>query len=208
MKIYGHPETRSFRVYWTCHEVGIPYDFEPIKPKETRTNSEFMQLNPSGKVPALTDNGLRLFESAAICSYICQKMNSDLLPPQGTPSRAKVEQWLFFACAELEQPLWVSSKHQHILPEMYRTQEVESSCKYEFEHQTSVLSHLLADREFLVDDRFTLADLFVSHVLMWARAKGYMDKKNVNITDFMKRMREREGFKATKALAKKVNESL
>ncbi|MEZ4872768.1 MAG: hypothetical protein R2827_11140 [Bdellovibrionales bacterium] len=101
----------------------------------------------------------------------------------------KVEQWPSSPALELEQPLGVSQKHQFILPEISRSQEVESSCLYEFEMQSAILANSLPIK-ILAADRFTLADLFVSHVLMWAHSKGYTDKRHQNIVDYISRMRK------------------
>jgi glutathione S-transferase len=64
LKLYHAPMTRSLRILWLLEELGLPYELERVvfSPPE----KPFAQSSPFGKLPALEDAGLVMFESGAI----------------------------------------------------------------------------------------------------------------------------------------------
>jgi glutathione S-transferase len=99
MKIYWSPRTRSFASLWSLEETGMPYEavLTDISTGAQKT-SDYLAINPMGKVPALKDGGLSVAESAAIIAYIAERYSdANLAPPIGDPQRTKYLQWMFFA---------------------------------------------------------------------------------------------------------------
>ncbi len=171
MKIYGTAKSRSIRALWAAEEAQISYDYIPlVLSKGEGRRPPFIDINPSGKVPAIVDGDFVLTESAAICTYIGDKNPElGLVPEANTPERAKYNQWLFFVIGELEQPLWTLGKHRFALPEKHRVPEIFDTAKWEFGLAAKVLAKGLGDKEYLVGDRFTMADLMAAQTLMWAK---------------------------------------
>jgi len=114
---------------------------------------------------------LILTESAAICTYIGDHFpGSGLTPPVDSPERAQYNQWCFFVLSELEQPLWTIAKHRFALPEKHRVPAIIATAIWEFGVAAKVLATGLGEREYLVGNRFTAADILAAHTLAWARA--------------------------------------
>lgn len=172
LQVYGCPNTRSTRVVWALEEAGAEYDYHKIDLLAgAGRRPDYLALNPSGKVPTLVDGELVLTESGAICTYIGDCFpGSGLTPPAGSPERTRYNQWCFFVISELEQPLWTIAKHRFALPEKRRVPAVIETAVWEFTVATKVLAIGLGEREYLVGDRFTAADLLAAHTLAWARA--------------------------------------
>ncbi len=155
---------RPPRVRWALEEAGAPYDFI-VMDSETGRGEEHARRHPLGRVPALeTDDGT-LFESAALCLHIADlHPQADLIPPTGTYERGEVYQWAFFAMTELE-------------PAMVRTivtrrgSDADETAKAEtrLNKAGKVLADVLDGTDYLVGDRFTIADVVVGGVLMSAR---------------------------------------
>ena len=198
IKIYGTPNTRTSRVLWALEETGADYDFIHIQLGKGEGRQEpYLKLNPTGKVPTLVHNDLVLTESAAICTYIGDLFpNSHLTPASGTADRAIYNQWCFFAMTELEQPLWSMVKHKFALPKEYRLREMLTTASYEFDKVIDVFSLRLADREFLVGDSFSNADIIVASILDWARNgnKRSIPLCHENIEKYLDRILAREAF--------------
>jgi glutathione S-transferase len=99
MKLYWSPRTRSFSALWLMEETGQPYERVLVDLSAgAQKKSEYLAINPMGKVPALQDGDATLAESAAICAYVAERFpESGLAPPLGDPARAKYHYWLFFA---------------------------------------------------------------------------------------------------------------
>ena len=172
LTVYGCANTRSSRVLWALEEAGAEYEYVAIDLRAgAGWKPEYLALNPGGKVPTLVDGGLVLAESAAICTYIGDRFPaSRLTPPVGSPERAHYDQWCYFALSELEQPLWTLAKHLFALPERRRVPAVLDTARWEFAVAAKILALGLGQREFIVGDHFTAADILMAHTLAWASA--------------------------------------
>jgi len=172
LKVFGCPNTRSARVVWTLEEAGAAYDYVKVDLfKGEGRRPPYIDINPGGKVPTLIDDDFILTESAAICTYIGDKFPaSGLTPEANTRERARYHQWCFFVIGELEQPLWTIAKHRFAIPEKRRVPMVLDTALWEFSVAAKVLAAGLGEREFIVGDRFTAADILIAQTLGWARA--------------------------------------
>ena len=188
LNLYGRFPTRSNRVQWALEELEVPYTFYVIDFAAGDSRSPFfLKLNPGGKIPVLQDGDLVITESGAICNYLGDKFpESGLTPRPGTPERAKYDQWMFFAQAELEQPMWTKAKHKFALPKAQRVTGLEDTVAWEFAVAARILAEGLGDREFLVGDQFTMADILVSHTLGWARV-AKLEIPHQNLIDYADR---------------------
>lgn len=168
--LYGFPRSRSLRVAWVLEELGLEYAYRHVDLGRGEGQSEaFLARHPDGKVPALEDGELTLFESAAICRYLTERYGApgELLPAD-LEARARVDQWLFFIIGELEQPLWTQAKHKFALPGEQRIPAVLPTAAWEFQRALAALGRRFDGEGWLVGDHFTLADLLLAHTLTWA----------------------------------------
>lgn len=172
LTVYGCANTRSTRVVWTLEEAGAEYEYVQIDLRAgAGWQPDYLALNVGGKVPTLVDNEFVLTESAAICTYIGDRFpDAGLVPPVGTQERASYNQWCYYALSELEQPLWTIAKHRFALPERWRVPAMLDTARWEFAVAAKVLAAGLGRREFVVGERFTVADILIAHALAWARA--------------------------------------
>src|SRR5947207_15156799 len=99
LKLFYVPQTRSFRPRWLLEELGVPYELVKMTAAQTKT-PEYLAVHPLGKVPALQDDGVTIFESAAIIAHLADKFG--LAPKAGTAQRGLYYQWIIFAMATLE----------------------------------------------------------------------------------------------------------
>jgi glutathione S-transferase len=174
MKVYGYPGTRSARAVWVLEEVSAQHDYQLVDLKKGEARQPpYLQLNAGGKVPAFVDGDLTLTESAAICIYVADKFPDAQLIPAATAERARCIQWCFFAMTELEQPLWTMAKHTFALPEKYRVPVIMDTAKWEFERAAKTLSVGLADNDYIVGGKFSIADLLLANILGWARDRQF-----------------------------------
>lgn len=187
MKLYEFAPTRSIRVRWALQELGV--DFETVQVNlragENR-RPEFLKLNPAGKLPVLVDGDLVLTESVAIVLYLAEKYPDKGLLPTDLRERAKVNQWLLFAATELEQPLWRIARNKFLYPEDKRQPgDIPVACE-DFKAMADVLEKHMEQRQFVVGDSVTVADLVMAYTLDWAneihllegfpQLRAYMDR--------------------------------
>jgi glutathione S-transferase len=176
MKLYEFAPTRSIRVRWTLQELGV--DFETIQVNlraGEHRRPEFLKLNPAGKLPVLVDGDLVLTESVAIVLYLAEKYPEKGLLPADPRERAKVNQWLLFAATELEQPLWRIARHKFLYPEDKRQPGDIPVAREDFKAMAAVLEKHMDQRQFVVGDRVTVADLVMAYTLDWANEAHLLD---------------------------------
>ncbi len=195
IKLFGFFPSRSNRPHWALEEIGEPYAFYQLDfTKGDQQSAFYLNLNPSGKVPALQDGGLVLTESGAICNYLGEKFpEKNLVPKSGTHERASYDQWLLFVLTELEQPLWTKGKHTFALPKDKRVPAVIDTAVWEFSQAAALLSQGLGDREFMVGNHFTMVDIFVTHTLRWA-VNFKFQLAHPNLSAYQERMEQRPAY--------------
>ena len=171
--IYGVGGNRSARCRWTLEEAGVEYT--SVGRGELSGPDELRQFHPLAKVPAAVIDGRTLFESAAICTYIADRVPAaDLVAKPGTFARAEHDQWVAFCLSEMESWLWNSAVNTFVLPAEERVDAgLEQDVKM-FKRSALVLDAHLARHDYLVDDRFSVTDIVVGWCVNWGRRQGHL----------------------------------
>lgn len=194
LKLYYVPKTRSTRARWALEELGLPYELVRLDPSKGETKTpEHQARHPLHHVPVLeTDEGT-LFESAAICLHLAA--GSPLLPADGSRERALVTQWLFFGITELEPLL---GKYAAEVRKPERDQARVEAMARKLQRPLEVLEHELSQRAWLVGGRFTVADLLVGAMLVWAHSLRLLADRP-HLRAMVERLRARPAFQRAMA---------
>lgn len=164
-RLYYMPRTRSSRVLWLLEEIGAPYESTEIRGAQRRSE-EHLRRHPLGRVPALElADGTTMFESAAICLQLADlHPDAGLIGPVGSPARGLVYQWVLFAVAELEGPLfrWIRDLGEGV---------TDSPAHDRFTDAAVAMQSALAGRDWLVGDRLSVADVMCGSVLQGAHSR-------------------------------------
>lgn len=152
---------RDLRVRWALEEAGIPYATRLISQDEKET-AEYRNLHPWGQVPVIEEDGMVLFESAAIVQYISER--SEVLSPRDPVGKAKVAQWLFAAMNSVEPHISNLANIDIFYAEEEWAKLRRPSQEAFTRMKLASLAKRLAGREWL-EDRFTAADLLMVTVL-------------------------------------------
>ncbi len=188
--VIGFPKTRTFRVMWVLAELGQDYELIAASPHKAEINA----LNPSGKIPALRDGDHTIIDSVAICQYLADK-HQKLTFAAGTIERAHQDSFTQFAMDDLEWPLWTHGKNSFVLPENQRVPEIIPQCRSEFARALQTLEQRLGKNQFVMGEKFTVADIMLVHCLNWAGSIGF-DTPQGAITEYAARARARPAYKA------------
>jgi glutathione S-transferase len=155
---------RPPRVRWALEEAGAPYEWVVMDSEEGHGEAH-RRRHPLGRVPVLEgDDGL-LFESAALCLHVADlNPQAELIPAPGSHERGQVYQWTFFAMTELE-PAMVRAYTAR------RRDDADATAKADerLAKAGAVLAARLEEHDYVVDDRFTIADIVLGGVLVSAR---------------------------------------
>ena len=170
---YTHPMSRGRIVRWLLEEIGQPYRTELLEYGTTMKSPEYLRINPMGKVPALRHGDVVVTETAAICAYLADAFPAaGLAPAPGDRLRGPYYRWLFFVAGPLEAAT-VNQALGFEVPEDKRALVGYGSLAAVLD----VLEAAVADREYLVGDRFSAADVFVGSHLGWGMRFGMVEKR-------------------------------
>ena len=169
MRLFHVPNSSSQRVVWMLEELGEPYELVILGDRASRlADREHMARHPMGRVPVLEDDGGPVFESGAICLYLADKYpQAGLLPPAGTYERGLVFQWSFFAYTELQA--------RALQIRLAGSPEAAEAPTKTLRDAVAAVDRALEGKEFLVGDRFSIADLLVGTALSAARRLGAVE---------------------------------
>ncbi|MFC5460502.1 glutathione S-transferase family protein [Massilia niabensis] len=190
LKIIGKATSINVRkVLWTCVELGLPFEREEWA-------EQHAALNPNRMVPVLVDADFVLWESNAICRYLCNRDGGQALLPLDARERALVEQWMDWQATELNNA-WryafmalVRHSPAHGDPAL-----VAASVDGWNRHMGLLDAQLGTTGAWVTGSGFTLADV----VLGLSANRWLMTPMNrpdyPHLTSWLERLGQREGFR-------------
>lgn len=98
-QLYYSPGACSMAVHVILHELNQPFDLNEVNLKAER-DPGFLKISPRGQVPVLVEDGIPIYEGAAIIIHLCEKFKSDLIPAEGV-ARGLALQALMFMNASM-----------------------------------------------------------------------------------------------------------
>src|SRR5262249_16759075 len=123
MKIYYAANTRAVRIVWLFEELGLPYELERFKLGDARMRApEYLRVQPMGRVPALEDGEVTIFESGAIVEYVLARYGKGQLVPKDWADFARYLQWLHYAEGMIMPPVNTIVVETILLPAERRNQ--------------------------------------------------------------------------------------
>ena len=137
------------------------YDAWLLRINGKQFGSGFVEINPNSKIPALVDRSgtkpVRVFESAAIMLYLAEKFGHFL--PKDPEVRPELLSWLFW---QMGSAPFLGGGFGHFYayaPEKY--EYPINRYAMEVKRQLDVLDKLLAERQFICGDEYTIADMAI-----------------------------------------------
>ena len=195
IKIYHVPGTRSLRVIWACEELKIPYEVETIPfTAEFRESPAWRKINPVGKVPAMTDGELTLFESGAMVQYLVDRYGAGKLQPNaGTPAHALYLQWSWFAEATFARPLGEIVNHNRAFGESGVSEAAIEEMRARSRLSLKAVDEAIEGKAFIASE-FSAADIMLGYsVFLCQRLAPSEDCKSAY--DYWDRLQQRDACK-------------
>ena len=179
-QLFGTSRSRALRALWGIEEVGIDFEHVPTTFGPDSKTPEYLAVNPNGRIPALIDGELRLFESMAINLYLC-KTYGGALYPAAAHDEARAWQWSVWAMSEIE-PLQMQVVSQRFFtPEDQRNPAVIDKAVNGLQRPLQVIDAALAGKEWLIGTQFSVADLNVACVMQTMKRAGIETSAYANV---------------------------
>ena len=151
--LYHHPFSRAANVVWMLEEVGVRYELRFVDLMTGKHKApDILALNPMGKLPILTDGAAVVTESAAINIYLADRYAAGRLAPKlDDPRRGTYLRWSLFSPSVIEPGLMAKAAGW--------TYKDGQAGWGSHEAMISAMQAALADREYLLGDEFSMADI-------------------------------------------------
>jgi glutathione S-transferase len=160
----------------------------------------FLRLNPNGRVPALEDGDFVLTESHAIMQYLAECMPGQTVFPSEARARADVSRWMFWNAHHWTPAVSVLNWENFVKPrfrggetdprEVQRGEGLIAQC-------AEVLDRHLAGKEWIAQDRLTLADIAIATPLMATEMSKLPVTGYANLQGWFRRVQALEAWKKT-----------
>ena len=169
LKFYFNGSPNPTKVALFLEESGLPY--EPVAVdtrKGDQFKPEFLKVNPNAKVPAIDDDGVKVFDSNAILLYLAEKTGKFL--PANTPAnRGELLSWLMFVATGVGPFSGQAVHFKHFAPE--KIDYAHNRYQFEAQRHFGILNDHLAGRKYMVGDSYTIVDMAL---WSWARMAPFV----------------------------------
>lgn len=171
MQIWGRANSSNvMKLLWLCDELGVPFERIDAGGAFGRTHEPgYLAMNPNARVPTLVEpDGFTLWESNAICRYICATRAPDgPLYPADPRARAEIERWMDWQLAHITPPMTTVFFTHVRIPEPERDWDATAKALAEAGALWAMLEARLAGRDFVCGG-LTLADIALGpHLHRW-----------------------------------------
>lgn len=190
LDFYFHATPNSMKVAVLLHELDLAFKVHPIDIfKGEQHAPEFLKINPNGKVPALSDDGVTVFDSHAILIYLAGKHGRFI--PAGAVEKAAMLSWLQLVATGLSPFSGQAIHFLHYAPE--DIPYAKNRYVRELERHYRVLDQRLGASAWLAGAEYSIADMALWG---WAASAGYVfGEKGLedysHVARFMQTMAER-----------------
>jgi glutathione S-transferase len=171
LALYYYPGLASLLPHMMLRETGAPFELRFIdRERDEHKREDYLKLNPNGRIPVLVDDDLVLFETAAIVLHLADKFpEAGLAPAVGTKERAEFYKWIVHLTntPQAEFRAWFYP-HEHVADEA-AAPAVKQAAGARLNRMFDVISEQLGDKQWLLGDRFSAADLFLFLLIRWSR---------------------------------------
>jgi GST-like protein len=157
LKFYFNGAPNPNKVALFLEESGLPHELVPVDTRKgDQFKPEFLKVNPNGKVPAIDDDGVLVFDSNAILLYLAEKTGK-FLPPDTAKNRGQLLSWLMFIGTGLGPYSGQAVHFKHMAPK--DLEYAHNRYQYEAHRHYKILDDHLASSRYMVGDTYTIADM-------------------------------------------------
>jgi len=191
--LYYWPTPNGWKISILLEELKLPYRLVPVNiGKGDQFTPEFLAISPNNRMPAIVDHDVDgepvpVFESGAIALYLAAKTGR-LMPP-GKRAYKEVLEWLFWQVGNLGPMAGQLSHFVNYAP----GDHPYSLARYrnEFHRCLGVLEGRLQDRDYLVGDEYSIADIICWPWAFIAKPLGQPLDEFPNVTAWRQRIKQR-----------------
>lgn len=170
--LYYYPGNASLLPHMMLREIGVPFELRLVdREANAHRHPDYLRLNPNGRIPVLLDDGLVLYETAAIALHLVDRHpEAELGPRISSSDRAPFYKWMIHLTntPQVDYLSWFYPDRYVSDPAM--APEVQRAAAARLEEDFERIALQLGDGPWLLGSRFSAADLFLFMLIRWGRA--------------------------------------
>ena len=192
LKLYYAQNTCALASHIALEEVGAPYSAERLNFKNNQQNStDYLKINPKGRVPALvTDNGV-LTETPAILAYIAQSFPKANLVPQDAFGFAQVQSVNSYLCSTVHVAHAHKGRGYRWASEETSFADMKRKVPESMSACFSLIERDILKGPWVMGEQYTICDPYLYTVAGWLEGDGVDLGKLPKIVAHRKRMEQR-----------------
>lgn len=203
MKLFNSigPNPKVVRMFMA--ELGIEIEKEEIDLMGGANRQEpYLLMNPGGQLPALElDSGAVISEITGICEYLSERQGGSSLIGQNPEERALTRMWVRRIDLGIVENITAGFRYAEGAPifkdRMTLIPNAAEDLKKIAQEKITWLDNLIAGKEFICGDRFSLADIMLFVFLEFGATVGQpLNEANKNITAWYERVSMRASTSA------------
>ena len=170
LKFYYNAAPNPMKVALLLEELGLPYEAVPVDTRKGEQHTPaFLKVNPNGKVPAIIDGDVRVFDSNAILLYLADREKRFVPLDLASTTRGDMLSWLMFIASGIGPFSGQSVHFRHAAPEP----KEYALNRYDFEAQRhwKIVENHLATSKYMVGNEYSIVDMAFWG---WARLIPYV----------------------------------
>jgi glutathione S-transferase len=191
-QLHYFPANANAAPHMLLEEIGAHYDLVLVdRANNAQKSTEYLKINPNGRIPALVDGNLIVSEAAAIMLHLVdQHAEAGLAPEVGTPARAKFYQWLTFLTNSLQEELMIWQYPDRLVGSDASAAEiVKRGAAARADTFLDVIeNHLEANGPLFLGNRLSAIDFYLVMLSRWARPMDRPPRSRPNITRLLDRV--------------------
>ena len=169
LKFYFNGAPNPNKISLFLEETGLPCELIPVDTRKgDQFKPEFLKVNPNGKVPAIDDDGVSVFDSNAILLYLAEKTGK-FLPAANV--RGETLSWLMFIATGVGPYSGQAVHFKHFAPKDQNHDYAHNRYQYETDRHYKILDGHLEGRCYMVGDSYSIVDMALWG---WARMAPFV----------------------------------
>lgn len=196
-QLHFFPGNASLAPHLLLAETDAKYELRLVdRTTGAHKSAEYLKLNPAGRIPTLVHGDLILFESPAICIYICEQEDAlRLIPPPAHQHRPLFFQWLAYLNNTLQAEYMVWRYAEKHTTDPGGVSSIESAQARRLSDVLSLLDGELNQKRYLLGDDVHGCDHFLFMLALWCEKLPQPTSSYKNLARFMRVMSQRPAIR-------------
>lgn len=197
IRLHYYPSNASMAPHLLLEELGVPFELALVdRERDAHRSPAYLRLNPNGSIPVLEDDGLVLYETAAICLHLADRYApAGFVPSVGSMERAHLYKWLAWLTNTLQATLMI-----YFYPERWLDDgnaagvaQVKAHAEAKVGGMLDQLDAQLASHggPWLLGDHFGTADPYAFMLCRWTRGFARPARTLAHLGPYLERMAAR-----------------